>query len=78
MRDFSAVRRIVIKVGTNLLSSGHGIDAARIRTICAQISELKNMGYQVILVTSGAIGLGAKELGHKNKVITGKLSASSA
>ncbi len=69
MRDFSAVRRIVIKVGTNLLSSGQGIDAARIRTICAQISELKNMGYQVILVTSGAIGLGAKELGHKNKVV---------
>ena len=65
MRDFSAVRRIVIKVGTNLLSSGQGIDAARIRTICAQISELKNMGYQVILVTSGAIGLGAKELGHQ-------------
>ena len=69
MRDFSAVRRIVIKVGTNLLSNGQGIDAARIRTICAQISELKNMGYQVILVTSGAIGLGAKELGHKNKVV---------
>lgn len=69
MRDFSKVRRIVIKVGTNLLSSGSGINAQRVRSICRQIGDLKNMGYQVILVSSGAVGLGAMELGHKNKVV---------
>ena len=69
MRDLSAVKRIVIKVGTNLLSSEQGIDEGRVLSICRQISELKNMGYQVILVSSGAVGLGAKELGHRNKVV---------
>lgn len=69
MRDFSRVRRIVVKVGTNLLSSGEGIDEGRVRDICHQIAELKNMGYQVILVSSGAVGLGARELGHRNKVV---------
>lgn len=69
MRDFSRVRRIVVKVGTNLLSSGEGIDEGRVRDICRQIAELKNMGYQVILVSSGAVGLGARELGHRNKVV---------
>ena len=69
MRDLSNVRRIVIKVGTNLLSSEQGIDEERVRSICRQIAELRNMGYQVILVSSGAVGLGAKELGHRNKVV---------
>ena len=69
MRNFSRVRRIVVKVGTNLLSSGEGIDEGRVRDICRQIAELKNMGYQVILVSSGAVGLGARELGHRNKVV---------
>lgn len=69
MRDFSAVRRIVIKVGTNLIVNENGIDDERINDICRQVAELKNMGYQVLLVSSGAVGLGARELGHKNKVV---------
>ncbi|MGH4038928.1 MAG: glutamate 5-kinase [Sphaerochaeta sp.] len=62
-RDFSNVKRIVVKVGTNLLSTEHGIDEERIEIIVTQIASLTKMGYQVILVTSGAIGMGAKELG---------------
>lgn len=62
-RDFSDVKRIVVKVGTNLLSTEDGIDESRIESIVSQIAELTKMGYQVILVTSGAIGMGAKELG---------------
>lgn len=69
MRDFSKVRRIVVKVGTNLLSSEDGIDAGRVSDICSQIAELRNLGYQVILVSSGAVGLGARELGHRNRVV---------
>ncbi len=69
MRDFSKVRRIVVKVGTNLLSSEEGIDAGRVSDICSQIAELRNLGYQVILVSSGAVGLGARELGHRNRVV---------
>lgn len=69
MRDFSHVKRIVVKVGTNLLSTENGIDEKRIDSITEQISNLKNKGYQVILVSSGAVGMGAKELGHKTKVV---------
>jgi len=68
MRDFSHVHRIVVKVGTNLLSSADGIDEACVDTITGQIAALKERGHQVILVSSGAIGMGAKELRLKGKV----------
>lgn len=67
-RDLSNVKRIVVKVGTNLLSTPDGIDEKKIKDIVYQIAELKRKGYQVILVSSGAIGMGAKELGIKNPV----------
>lgn len=67
-RDFSNVKRIVIKVGTNLLSSKTKIDEKRIKSIVNQISILRKRGYQVVLVTSGAIGMGAKELNIKQSV----------
>lgn len=67
-RDFSNIKRVVIKVGTNLLSSETKIDEKRIKIIVDQIAELKKRGYQVVLVTSGAIGMGAKELHIKQSV----------
>ena len=69
MRDFSKVKRIVIKAGTNLLSSETGIDMERVSAIVSQIAELKDAGYQVLLVSSGAVGLGAKALGHTSPVV---------
>lgn len=67
-RDFSAVKRIVVKVGTNLLSDHQGIDAHRIEKVVADIVALRQRGLQVLLVSSGAIGLGAKELGRSTAV----------
>ncbi len=67
-RDFSNTKRIVVKVGTNLLSSETKIDEHRIEEIVKQIAKLKDMGFQVVLVTSGAIGMGAKELKIKHSV----------
>ncbi len=69
MRDFSKVKKVVVKVGTNLLTDESGINEERIRTICCDLAALKNMGYQVMLVSSGAIGMGAKVLKHKNAVV---------
>ena len=63
MRDFTNTRRIVIKVGTNVLSDGDLVDVKFIGRIAAQISSLVKKGKHVILVTSGAIGMGAKKLG---------------
>ena len=69
MRDFSSVKRIVVKVGTNLLSCRDGIDKSRISSIVGQIASLKENGYQVILVSSGAVGMGAKALKHNSPVV---------
>ncbi len=56
--------RIVIKVGTTTLThpSGH-LNIRRVAQLCQVISDIKNAGHQVILVSSGAIGMGVGKLG---------------
>ena len=68
MRSLGNIKTIVIKVGTNLLSSRTGIDKERIRDIADQVARLRKDGYNVILVSSGAIGMGAKALKHDTAV----------
>ncbi len=68
IRDFSSVKTVVLKVGTNLLSTKDGIDESYIDTITGQIAALKKKGLDVLLVTSGAIGMGARELKLKGPV----------
>ncbi len=52
-------KRIVAKVGTNVLSRDDGtIDTGVIEHLVEQISELKKNGVEVVLVTSGAVGVG--------------------
>lgn len=56
-------RRIVIKIGTGVLTSGIGnLDTIRIHTLCEQIAALHKLGIEVVLVSSGAIGLGMGKL----------------
>jgi len=58
------LRRVVVKLGTGVLTSGVGqLDEPRIGAICAQIAGLRRAGAEVIVVTSGAIGLGMGRLG---------------
>jgi glutamate 5-kinase len=64
LNHFSNARRIVVKVGTNLLTSGDGrMDEVRVRSFCHQVAELRKLDVQVILVSSGAVGLGMGKLG---------------
>ncbi len=57
-------KRVVIKLGTGVLTSGIGdLDAARIATLCQQVKALRDRGIEVILVSSGAVGLGMGQLG---------------
>jgi len=62
MRDFSKTKRVVIKIGTNTLTRADGIDAAYVRRVARQIAELLQTGRQVVVVSSGAIGMGAGQL----------------
>lgn len=56
--------RIVIKIGTSTLAhpTGH-LNIRRVEELCKVISDIKNAGHQVILVSSGAIGMGVGKLG---------------
>jgi len=56
--------RIVIKVGTSTLAHGTGrLNIRRIEHLCKVMSDLKNSGHEIILVSSGAIGMGVGKLG---------------
>ncbi len=56
--------RIVIKVGTSTLTHQTGnLNIRRVETLCKVLSDIKNAGDQVILVSSGAIGMGVGKLG---------------
>lgn len=60
--------RVVVKVGTSTLTYGNGnINIRRIESLCKVLSDLKNAGLEVILVSSGAIGMGIGKLGLKGK-----------
>jgi len=68
MRDFSETKRIVIKIGTNILTKNDSVDAAYVRRVVGQISSLLETGRQVVIITSGAIGMGAGQLKLTEKV----------
>lgn len=56
--------RVVIKIGTSTLahSTGH-LNIRRVEEICKVVSDIKNAGNEVIMVSSGAIGMGVGKLG---------------
>lgn len=61
-------KRIVIKIGSNILaSSGNGLDIERIRSIVDDISAIHDEGYDPVVVSSGAIAAGMRNLGLKRK-----------
>jgi glutamate 5-kinase len=63
-------KRLVVKVGTSVISNAEGVlDQARMETIVSQIITLKKQGYQIILVSSGAMGAG-KALLRTNERLT--------
>ncbi len=56
--------RIVIKVGTSTLAHAGGrLNIRRVELLCKVLSDLKNAGHQIVLVSSGAIGMGVGKLG---------------
>src|SRR5574344_1753425 len=56
-------RRIVVKVGTSTLTYENGkVNLGRIEKLCKVLSDLNNSGKQIILVSSGAIGVGVGKL----------------
>lgn len=56
--------RIVVKIGTSTLTHATGhLNIRRVEDLCKTMSDIKNAGHEVILVSSGAIGMGVGKLG---------------
>ena len=56
--------RIVAKIGTSSITDSSGaIDQSMVRSLCSQVSSLRNAGHEVIVVSSGAVAGGVAALG---------------
>lgn len=68
--DFKNAKRVVIKFGTNVLTNDEGnISLSRVYSFVEDVYKLKKSGKEIILVTSGAVGLGRKKVEkYKNSV----------
>ena len=63
MMNLNEAKRIVFKIGTNVLRNDEGeISLSRIYSFIEDIAKLYKQGKEVIIVTSGAVGLGSKKV----------------
>ena len=60
---FRDARRLVVKVGSNILTRGSGLNLPLMYALSGQISDLMDAGLEVILVSSGAMSSGMKKIG---------------
>jgi glutamate 5-kinase len=66
--DMRHVRRIVVKIGTRVLVQKSGRpESRRMRSLVKELASLRKRGYEVVVVTSGAIGAGMEALGMKGR-----------
>ncbi len=60
--------RVVVKIGTSTLAHAGGrLNIRRVEELCRVLSDLKNSGHEIILVSSGAIGMGVGKLSLKER-----------
>ncbi|KAF0683380.1 Aste57867_24592 [Aphanomyces stellatus] len=71
-KDLQHAKRIVIKMGTSVVSTNGEPALGRLACLVEQISMLKRQGKDVLLVTSGSIGIGRKKL-HKQLLLSASL-----
>lgn len=68
MFNINEVRRIVVKVGTSTLTYENGkLNIRRIERLVRTISDLQNRGFEMVLVSSGAVGVGMAKLGLRER-----------
>ncbi|MBI3936853.1 MAG: glutamate 5-kinase [Betaproteobacteria bacterium] len=61
-------RRLVVKVGSSLVTNrGQGLDRAALTRWAEQIAQLRHLGRQVVVVSSGAVAEGMQRLGWKRR-----------
>ncbi len=66
-----AKQRIVVKIGSSSLTEKNGqLSHAKIKEHTAAIAKLKELGYEVVLISSGAVSAGFKDLGYPTRPVT--------
>ena len=58
-----STQRVVIKVGSSVLTDTRGVDLGIINRFCDEVSMLREQGRQVVIVSSGAIASGIRKIG---------------
>ncbi len=61
------VKRVVVKVGSGVLTAREGLNTTAIRHLTTEICALRKRGIEVILVSSGAIASGLKKIGFSKR-----------
>ena len=67
---FSRARRIVIKIGSSVLTCATGLDSDFISGLADDVTLLKKNGYEILIVSSGAIAAGAHKIGLKDRPVS--------
>jgi glutamate 5-kinase len=60
-------RRVVIKIGSQVLSSATGIEEAHLKNLVRDLARLHSAHKEVVVVSSGAVAAGMTRLGHKQR-----------
>lgn len=63
----SSVRRVVLKIGTGILLEHPGGENAFLESLAKQVADLKSKKIEVLIVSSGAVGLGMRRMGQENR-----------
>lgn len=75
MRSFASARRVVVKVGTSVVTQDGGLALGRLGAL---VDQLRRLDRQVVLVSSGAVGLGAERLGLEPRTVTDRQACAAA
>ena len=61
------VHRVVVKIGSSILSGPQGIDRERIVSLVGELAALRRHPYEIVLVSSGAVAAGMTRLGLRER-----------
>lgn len=61
------VRRVVVKIGSQILSSSTGIEEARLEGLVSELAALHDQGKEIVVVSSGAVAAGMARLGRRER-----------
>lgn len=67
MKEMKDIKRIVVKVGSSTITRSNGLNLRKIDQLAMVLSDIKNKGIDVVLVSSGAVSAGASKLKMKQR-----------